>query len=477
MNTQQNVIHPDFLSQARDLLGAEHVLTEGDSGMAAFITPARYAAGAALAVLRPATTAQVADVLRLISQNGLRAVAQGAHTGLTRAGTPQQARRDVVVDTTRLRSVLEIDADHRTLRASTGFRLSDVNAALAPHGLWLAIDLSADPTIGGMLASNTGGTRLLRYGDVRRNTLGLTAVLAHPAGEVVSWHHALPKNNTGLDLKQLFIGSSGSFGITTEAVMRVHRLPLQRAVALIAPQNISDVVPLCLALEHAFAESLSAMEGMSREAMESALQHVPSLRRPFLGATPEYSVLVELSLAIPSSLINLEQALQDFLEQRFETQIADAVLDSSERLWHVRHAISESLRARGAVLGFDLSLRRADLMAFRTQAIALLQQHFPDAVVADFGHLGDGGVHFNIVWPHSAPPLSPTQRADLRRLVFDLAVHPFNGVFSAEHGIGPSLQDEYDRYTPLPIQQLAQRIENTLDPAHLCGLTRFGIKP
>jgi FAD/FMN-containing dehydrogenase len=445
--------------------------------MAAFITPARYAAGAALAVLRPATTAQVADVLRLISQNKLRAVAQGAHTGLTRAGTPQQARRDVVVDTTRLRNVMEIDADHRTLRVSTGFRLSEVNAALAPHGLWLAIDLSADPSIGGMLASNTGGTRLLRYGDVRHNTFGLTAVLASPAGEVVSWHHALPKNNTGLDLKQLFIGASGSFGITTEAVLRVHRLPLQRAIALIAPKNISDVVPLCLALERAFAESLSALEGLSREAMESALQHVPSLRRPFLGEMPEYCVLVELSLAMPSSLIHLEQALQDFLEQRFETQIADAVVDGGERLWQLRHAISESLRARGAVLGFDLSLRRSDLMAFRAEAIALLRQHFPDAVVADFGHLGDGGVHFNVVWPHSAPALGAQNREHLRHLVFDLAVNQFNGVFSAEHGIGPSLQDEYDRYTPRSIQELAKRIEHVLDPEHLCGLTRFGSKP
>ena len=224
------------ISALRDLLGPKGVLTDA-SDMAAYETGARYDQGRAALVLRPASTEEVSAAVSYCVRAGVSLVAQSGNTGLVSGSTPDLSGSQVVLSLDRVTDRFELDLDNRSLRAGAGFRLSDVNRRLEPHGLFFPIDLGADPRLGGMVATNTGGSRFLKYGDVRRNTLGLKVVLADEAGTILELDQDLRKNNTGVDWKQLFIGTSGAFGIVTECVLNLERLPAQTATAYLVPAS------------------------------------------------------------------------------------------------------------------------------------------------------------------------------------------------------------------------------------------------
>lgn len=433
---------------------------------ARYLAGSRYGSGEAPAVCKPATPAEVARLLQLAGEQGVAVVTQGAHTGLVRAATPAG---QVLLSTERLRSVFDFDPLDRTLRVSTGFKLSEVNQRLAEHGLQFPIDLSADPSIGGMLAHNTGGTRMLKYGDVRANTLGLEVVLA--SGETLRLGRGLAKDNAQLALQHLFIGSSGVFGVITEACLRLHPLPKQSAVALVAPASLEAVWPLYQRWMTGFGGLVSAFEGLSANALEAAI-HVRGGASPFADTLPPYALLVELSSDFDG--IDLRALLHAELEAAFERgEVVDAALDNDEGLWGLRHAVSEGLREQGAVIGFDISLPRKAVWAFREQATAWLAAEFPPAKVCDFGHLGDGGQHFNLVWPKDAPALSPAENQRLRDGIYAL-VAEHGGSFSAEHGLGPLLQRCYDAHTADGVRRLSGQIAALLNPQQRLGQFRFG---
>lgn len=432
-----------------------------------YLSGSRYGAGQAPAVLRPTTPDDVATLLRLSSTQGVALLVQGAHTGLVQAATPQG---QVVLSTERLRGVFELDALDRTLRVSSGFRLSDVNQRLAAHGLQVPIDLGADPCIGGMLAHNTGGTRMQRYGDVRANTLGLEVVL--PSGECLRLGRGLLKDNSALAWQHLFIGSSGCLGVITEATLRLHPLPAQSASALLAPANLEAVWPLYQRLMGAFGGLVSAFEGLSANALAAAVA-VRGGAAP-LARVPPYALLLELSTELAPDRLDLRALLHAELEAAFDTgQLLDAALDKDEALWSLRHAVSEGLREQGAVLGFDISLPRRTLWAFRAEASAWLAQAYPLARVCDFGHLGDGGQHFNLVWPKGAPALSNQALQDLRDGVYE-RVLAHGGSFSAEHGLGPLVQAVYHRHAPAGVQNLSAWLQDALCPGKNLGCFRLG---
>ncbi|MDT8999607.1 FAD-binding oxidoreductase [Paucibacter sp. APW11] len=459
-----------FLSQAAARCGAMPVAT-GAAIEPRYLEAARYGAGQAAALLRPASVAELAALLPLAARHGLRIVPQGAHTGLVRAGTPTDAQRDLLLATERLREVFELDLLDRTLRVSAGYRLSEINERLAPHGLMLPIDLSADPSVGGMLAHNTGGTRMLRFGDVRANTLGLTVVTAE--GQVLRLGRGLQKDNAALPLQQLFIGSSGSLGVIAEATFKLARLPRQQAVALVAPNSLDAVLPLYQRLMDELGSLVSACEGISRAAFEAALSCGGERSRWFGGELPDYALLIELSSDLPADKLDLQALLQGWLEAEFGERVADAVLGADAACWALRHHISEGLRARGKVVGFDVSLPRRHFMAFREAGRAWLAEHFAPAELADFGHLGDGGMHFNLVWPKDAPLLD---EAALRAGVYAL-VQRFEGSFSAEHGIGPQLQQSYWDLSAPELLDWSGRVQRLFDPAACLGLTVWGPPP
>lgn len=431
-----------------------------------YLAGSRYGAGEAVALLKPATPAEVATLLKLAAEHDVQLVTQGAHTGLVRAATPSG---QVLLSTERLRSVFDFDPLDRTLRVSTGFRLSEVNQRLAEHGLQFPIDLSADPSIGGMLAHNTGGTRMLRYGDVRANTLALEVVLA--SGETLRLGRGLAKDNAQLALQHLFIGSSGAFGVITEACLKLHPLPNQAAVALVAPASLEAVWTLYQRFMTRFGGLVSAFEGISAHALDAAI-HVGGGASPFADGLPPYALLVELSSDFDG--VDLRALLHAELEAAFERgEVVDAALDRDTELWALRHAISEGLREQGAVIGFDISLPRKAVWAFREQATAWLAAQFPPARVCDFGHLGDGGQHFNLVWPKGEAALSPAENQRLRDGVYAL-IAEHGGSFSAEHGLGPLLQRCYLTHTADGLRRLSGQIESLLNPHQMLGQFSFG---
>ena len=467
----------DELAAVVDSLG---FITQPDE-CARYVQGARYGNGKTLAVVRPTCHEQVLAILNLCSQYQQRLVLQGANTGLVAASTPDASGKFVVLSLERLRQHIEVDVDNRSVVVDAGVTLQELNDVLEPHGLFFPIDLGANPSIGGMIAANTGGARLIKYGDVRQNLLGLRVALPVNPGEQaqdLDMLTGLRKNNTGPDLKQLFVGSSGAYGIITRAVLQVHRLPQQTATALVVPRDQAAVLELLRVLERDCSEYLSAFEGVSGAALDAVVRHIPNMSNPFAPEPlPQYCVLIELTSAANPKItgIDLEAVLMRCLEDLFGDVVENAVVGRGKDLWRIRHGISEALRHEGKMIAFDISMPRSSLVDFRAEALGLMAEHYPWIKVMDFGHWADGGAHFNMVWPLDAPSAYDAKTVEeIRTAIYDLVVRRYQGSFSAEHGIGPYNLLYYQRYTSVNSQQLAGKLQTLLDPQRLLGLTWFG---
>lgn len=460
----------------RGLLGDDAVLTAPED-LVRYEEGWRYGKGRALLAVRPSTAGQVAAALASCRTAGVQVVPQGANTGLVGASTPDGSGRMVVLSLERLNRRLEIDPVNRTAKVDGGVLLSALNEALAGYGLMFPIDLGADPSLGGMIATNTGGTRLLKYGDVRHNLLGIEVALAD--GTVLGDLNQLRKNNTGLDLKQLFVGTSGVFGVITAAVVQVVPVPAQRAVALVGCASGEAALALLRALERDLSDVFTVFEVISAGALLPVFVHHEGLRNPY-GTTPPpaYTALVELATTLPAAALDLpgllEERLGAFLESEAGEGITDVFMGRAEDLWAVRHHVSESLRQEGRVLAFDISVPRSRMAAFTEAARALLAMDFPFVRCCDFGHWGDGGTHLNLVWTEAdAPRIAAELVPELQSRIYDLAVKEFEGSYSAEHGVGPHNQRFYEAYTPLAVRALNGAIKTHLDPLRILGTTRL----
>lgn len=438
----------------------------------------RYGAGKAAAVVRPASTQDVAAVMRYCHAHNLRFVAQGANTGLVAASTPDASGGQVVLSLERLRGVHSLDPVERVAICGAGTRLSDLNAAAKPYGLSLPIDLGADPSLGGMVATNTGGSRLIRYGDMRRNLLGLEVVLADGEGTIVSNLKGLRKDNTGLDLKQLFTGTGGTYGIVTQVQVELHCLPRQSSNAMVVPASIEAIPALLAEVEGRLGELLAAAEGISGSALRAALDHQPMLRDPFAGEPmPDYVLLIEATTTLgPDSGIDLDEIMLSALAPCMEGAnpvAVDVRLGRGNDFWNIRHAISEGVRACGRVIAFDIAAPRSAFPRLRQELSERVKACRADLLVMDFGHVGDGGMHFNLVLPHGMV-MDDAEVFELRRALYDCTVRQHGGSFSAEHGVGPYNLDFYERYTPAAERMIAARIAQTLNPAGLLGAFALG---
>ncbi len=466
-----------LLEELRALLGADALLTEGPD-LEKYEKGWRYGQGKALAVARPGTTADVSKVLAFCHAHGIKVVPQGANTGLVGASNPDASGDMLVLSVERLNKRLEIDATDRTVLVDGGVLLSQLNGALEAHGLFYPIDLGADPCLGGMVVTNTGGTRLLKYGDVRRNLLGVELVLAD--GTVVGALNRLRKNNTGLDLGQIMAGTFGAFAVVTGAVVQAVPKPKQQAVALVGAADGESVLALLRALETQLGDVLSAFEVISANAFAPVFRHHPALRNPYGAAAPAaFTALVELSSTLPAGALSLvdllEGSLGEFLESEAGEGISDVFMGKAEDFWAIRHHVSESLRHEGKVLAFDLSVPRSRMAAFREEVARLLAAEYPFIRPCDFGHWGDGGTHLNLVWKESeAPKPAAGLIAELQPRIYALCVEGFQGSYSAEHGVGPHNQASYDRFTPEPVKALARAIKGHLDPKGILGTVKLG---
>jgi FAD/FMN-containing dehydrogenase len=453
-----------LLSAIAAVVEARHVLTEADD-LARYSSDGRGATGTALAIVRPSSAEEIAVIVQLCVAAGVTLIPQGARTGLVAAGIGDVAGEAIILSLDRLARPPVIDPVNRTAEVDAGTLLSALNAAAESHGLFFPIDLGADPSIGGMIAANTGGARFLRYGDVRHNLMSVEVVTADADAQVLTLGAALWKNNSGIDLKQMFVGSSGSLGIVTRATVALSRKPTATITAMLALVEAGAAIPLLGALETAFGAMLTAFEGISGPALTAALDHVPRLRNPFPGARPDYAALVELSASAAFDEDLLEDRLATVLEPWLDSgAVLDASIDRRGDLWAIRHAVPEGLRASGRVVACDIALRRGDVMRFRADLKARLHAIAPQILLHDFGHIGDGGLHFNLVWPPTAGPFDAALADRVRALIFDATVTEYGGSFSAEHGIGPANAAAYTRLVAPEVRALAGRIQRLVAP-------------
>ncbi|RRI01781.1 FAD-binding oxidoreductase [Mesorhizobium tamadayense] len=460
------------IEQLRHLLGNDGVLTGNDC--LPYESGARFDVGKAAFVLRPATVSELSAAVSFCVRNSIPIIPQSANTGVVAGSTPDPSGTQAVISLERLRNRLEIDAENRSVHLDAGYRLSELNARSEQHGLFFPIDLGADPLVGGMIATNTGGARFIRYGDVRRNTLGLTVVFADEKGSVVKLGSSLRKSNVGVDWKQLFIGTCGVFGIVAECVLNLEPVPQQVATALLVPKSLDAVLPLLDLVERRAGPSLSAFEGMSGNAIAAALAHVPRLKNPFPQREyPEYAILVEISRSweAQQSEILIDEQLQTILSEIWDGNdelLEDVLVGPSDELWALRHAISEGVKAAGKLVALDIAFKRGDVMRFLKRMRTDLPAAFPDVRICEFGHIGDGGVHFNLVVDRdSANAADPDYEGRIRSLVYNIVVNEYGGSFSAEHNIGRKNQVYYDRFTDETSKRLSAALKNSTSPSPL----------
>lgn len=433
--------------------------------------------GSACAILRPETTEQVSKVVAYCTKHNIHIIPQSGNTGLVAASSPNDDGMQVILNLERMNRISELDPINNSIQAGAGVRLSALNAACEPHDMFFPIDLSADPCIGGMIATNTGGSRFVKYRGVREHLLGIKAVLADQDGTIIDILSPIHKNNTGLDTKQLFVGTGGLFGVITEAVLRLSPTPKQSATALLIPTAREHISTVLNIIEQKCGVYLSAFEGMSGQAIKAAFAHSASLTSPFgQEDIPEYAILLELSR--DWNYRESEQTLDEVLEnvladiwERNDAPLSNALIGDPEKLWALRHALSEGVQKSGKLFAFDLSFKRGDVMEFISFMQDRLSQDYPELSICDFGHIGDGAIHFNLILNAQDERAKNKQyETNLRDMVIDNVVNKFNGSFSAEHGLGRINQRFFDTYTPNEIKSLTRMIKEAVAPGAISAI-------
>ncbi|MDE2353694.1 MAG: FAD-binding oxidoreductase [Betaproteobacteria bacterium] len=425
----------------------------------------RYHGDAEL-VVKPASTGEVAAVVRACHEARIGIVPQGGNTSQCGASIPRPGHGEIILNLSRMNRILETDWDNDTLTCEAGAVLADVQniAQRGGHLFPLSIASEGSAEIGGVISTNAGGTAVLRYGNMRSLVLGLEVVL--PDGRIWNGLHALRKDNTGYDLKHWFIGAEGTLGIITTAVLRLFPLPHARATAWIAVPSPQAAVSLLGHLRARSGERVTGFELISRMAVQLVLQHIPGSRDPLPEAAPWY-VLAEMDDTDPGA--DPHAALSSALDQALgEGLVLDAAIAQSEgqinALWALREQISEAQRLEGISIKHDISVPVSRIPAFIEDATERLQEQFPGIRVVCFGHVGDGNLHYNLSKPNQQENAEFIgQTPAVNRAVHD-TVDRLGGSISAEHGIGQLKVDELVRYKDPVALELMQRIKGTLDP-------------
>ncbi len=444
-----------FIEKLAEIVGASNVLT-AENDTAPYTTDWRKQfRGATVGVVRPASTAEVSAVVRLCAEAGIAIVPQGGNTSLSGASVPTGARQEVVLSLSRMNRIRQLDALNDTLTAEAGCVLANIQRAASDAGRLFALSLAAEGScqIGGNLSTNAGGVNVLRYGNTRDQVLGIEAVL--PDGRVWDGLRGLRKDNTGYDLKQLFIGAEGTLGVITAAVLKLHPKPTASATAWIAVQNPDRAVELLSHLKKTCGDRLTAYELLSRTCLDAVFAHRREIRDPLPDSA--WCVLVELADSGTSEVLHerLAQALDTSL-------IANAVMaksdSESKALWRIRESVPE---AQFANVKHDISVAVSRIPEFIARAGAALEAAFPKAPIFCFGHVGDGNLHYNV---GDAALLA--RRAEVSRIVYD-EVAALEGSISAEHGLGQLKREEITRHKdPLELE-LMRSVKRALDPQGL----------
>jgi FAD/FMN-containing dehydrogenase len=459
---------PLLLESLRAIVGPANVLTDGDLAGYEQDWRKRYR-GRALAVVRPGSTDEVAQVVAVCARHGTALVPQGGNTGLVGGGVPDDSGTQVLLTLSRMDRVRSIDAANLTMTVEAGCVLQSVQEAAAAEGLLFPLSLAAEGsyTIGGNLATNAGGTQVLRYGNARELCLGLEVVTAQ--GEV--WHglSGLRKDNTGYDLRDLFIGSEGTLGIITAATLKLYPQPAATLTALAALPDLPSAVALLQLAQARLGAGLTGFELMGEFALGLVRRHYPQLRQP-LPPSP-WTVLLEQSDTEGEEHARalFEGLLETALERGLITDAAVAEsIEQSNGLWHLRESIPLAQSEEGLNIKHDISLPVSRIVDFVAATDAALRAALPGVRLVNFGHLGDGNLHYNVQAPEGgdAKQFLQQHEAEVNTIVYD-AVGACGGSISAEHGIGALKRDELAvRKSPVALG-LMRSIKKALDPAGL----------
>ncbi len=454
---------PSLSESLAGIVGTAHVLTD-PAEIAPFVTDWRgQFRGTAQCVVRPASSAEVAAVVKACAAAGVPIVPQGGNTSLCGAATPDDEGRAVVLSLGRLNRILEVDAGNNTMTVEAGCTLAAIQEAARAADRLFPLALASEGTcqIGGNLSTNAGGVQVLRYGNTRELTLGLKVVL--PNGELWDGLRGLRKDNTGYDLKHLFIGAEGTLGVITAAVLKLFPLPRCLTTTFLCVDSPAAAVELLNAAKSTFDAQSTAFELIAEPALGLVLKNIPGAQRP-TELSPWY-VLAEFADAATG---RVEAWLGEQLEAGV---ISDAVLAQSEaqarKLWALRENISEAQKIEGISIKHDVSVPLSSIPDFLARADAALAEAFPGIRIVAFGHVGDGNLHYNLSKPDAQENTAfIASQQQVNRIVHD-TVDALNGSISAEHGIGQLKREELLRYKSPVEMALMRSIKQALDPLNL----------
>ncbi|MEO7104956.1 MAG: FAD-binding oxidoreductase [Rhodoferax sp.] len=462
-----NDIHNNLLAQLRSIVGADHVLTEGD--LSAWEQDWRKRErGHALAVVRPANTQQVAAVVKACATAGVSIVPQGGNTGMVVGSTPDASGKQVVLSLLRMNAVRAVDGGNLTVTVEAGCVLQTLQEVCEKAGFLFPLSLAAEGscTIGGNLGTNAGGTQVVRYGNTRELCLGLEVVTAQ--GEIWDGLSGLRKDNTGYDLRHLMIGSEGTLGVITAATMKLYPLPVAQLTAFAAVPSLDAAVQLLgLAHQHLSA-GLTGFEVMGKFALSLVTKHFPQQRVPFQDSDAPYCVVLENS--DQESEAHARERFERLLEVAMEDGcVLDAVVAESitqaRALWHIRESIPLAQAQEGLNIKHDISIAVSRIPDFVRLTDALLQQAYPGARLVNYGHLGDGNLHYNVQAPAGADAEAflRDDEKGVNAVVYDM-VDQFKGSISAEHGIGSLKREKLVQHKSPVALGMMRAIKQALDP-------------
>jgi FAD/FMN-containing dehydrogenase len=423
--------------------------------------------GASPLVLKPGSTQEVSAILKLASETGTSIVPVSGRTGLVGGQVPREDGHDVLLSLERMNRIREVDPVADVIVADGGAILADVQKAAEAHDRLFPLSLGSEGScrIGGNLATNAGGTAVLAYGNMRQLCLGLEVVL--PTGEIWDGLRRLKKDNSGYDLRDLFIGAEGTLGVITGAVLKMVPRPRGRQVAYVGLASPDAALALFEKASQRCGSALTGFELMPRIGIEFTTKHIPGVRDPLASIHPWYA-LVDISTS--DSAEAADAMMHELLAEAHEAGlVSDAAIASSiaqqDAFWHLRESMSEAQRPEGGSIKHDVSVPISRIPAFLAEADAAVHALMPDARICAFGHLGDGNIHYNISQPVGADKAAFIARWREVNAVVHAVVHKHTGSISAEHGVGQLKRDELAASRPAIETELMWRIKQAFDPA------------
>jgi len=465
----------DFVEKLRAIVGDKGLITD-EAGKHPYLTDWRdNYLGTALAVVRPASTEEVAAVVKLCAAEKVAIVPQGGNTGLVGGGMPHEDGREIVLSLGRMNRILEVDEIGYSMTVEAGVILKTIQETAAAHDRLFPLSLAAEGscTIGGNLSTNAGGVQVLHYGNTRHLVLGLEVVT--PSGEVWNGLRALKKDNTGYDLRDLYLGAEGTLGIITKAVLKLWPKPRDVATSWIAVPSPQAAVDLLSGAHAASEDNVTSCELMARQGVDFVLKHIPGANDP-LAERHDWYVLLEWS----STRARRDGANETGLREKMETYLGEAmeqglVLDAAiaqneaqgRAFWALRENHSEAQKREGPSIKHDISVAVSKIPAFMTEGLAAMKKALPDCRPVPFGHVGDGNLHFNCQSPPGWDKKRFNEHGEaISGAVYDLVVG-YGGSISAEHGIGRLKVDDLAHYRSRIELDTMRSIKRALDPQNL----------